>query len=119
MAFGWKKMGDAINPSAVGVQNKHPQVYGLAKLSALDPVTCTEQLRSTFDWYTVAFGAGGAAIGAVTDRWDFAASGVVIAALARNYFTRETECQSVWNALFDVLAGLAGYQLALLVQGKK
>jgi hypothetical protein len=40
MAFGWKTVGNAINPSAVGPQNKNPeatykkpQVYGLAALS--------------------------------------------------------------------------------------
>jgi len=119
MAFGFKTVGNAINPSAVGVQNKKPQVYGLAKLSALDPVTCTEQLTHTVDWYTAAFAAGGAVAGLLTEDFYLASTGAVVATFARNYFTRENECQSVPNALGDVLFAIAGYGLVRWLKDRK
>ena len=62
MAFGWKtpgaKLGDAINPSAVGPQNKKPKVYGLAKMGQAAPDAET-QLSPW--WYA----AGGLAAGSL------------------------------------------------------
>jgi hypothetical protein len=63
MAFGWKtpgtKLGDAINPSAVGPQNKNRQAYyGLAKMGQAAP----EPETQLSPWW---YAAGGLAVGSL------------------------------------------------------
>jgi hypothetical protein len=117
MAFGFKTVGNAINPSAVGVQNKKPQVYGLAKLSELDPVACAEKRDKFLDLYTAVFGAGGAAIGAMTDNWEYAFSAAFMGALLRNY--ADASCLGPINVIFDIGVAMAGFSIVRTFKDRK
>ncbi len=70
MAFGWKKMGDAINPSAVGPQNKKPAIYGLAALGHAEGEIAREAV------YLVAATGAGTGLGYVIGKdWKSATIG--------------------------------------------
>lgn len=74
-------------------------------------VSCGEKYDAKVDIYTAAFAAGGAGLGFVTDRWDIAVAGALVGAMARNYLPEDGACQSVWNAIFDVMAAVAAWQI--------
>jgi hypothetical protein len=98
-----KPLGKAVS-ATVTVTNDdgttETQTIDVAQIDAL--TSCEEKFKSVFDWWTAGFAGLGLFIGLVTDREDIGFVLPILGAAARNKWTADGQCQSVWNALADV-----------------